>query len=70
MLTKITGPHEVLALVTRGYTNRAIAEELIVTQHTVKVHVEHILTKLQVGGRTQAAVKALELGYIMPDDSH
>lgn len=61
--------HEVLALVTRGYTNRAIAEELIVTHHTVKVHVEHILTKLGVGDRTQAAVKALELGYITAHDS-
>ena len=61
--------HEVLALVTRGYSNRAIAEELIVTQHTVKAHVEHILTKLKVGDRTQAAVKAMELGYITLQDS-
>ena len=61
--------HEVLALVTRGYTNRAIAEELTITQHTVKVHVEHILTKLKVGDRTQAAVKAIELGYVTAHDS-
>ena len=55
---------EVLTLVTRGYTNRAIAEELIITPHTVKAHVEHILTKLKVDDRTQAAVKAMELGYV------
>jgi len=61
--------NEVLALVTRGYTNRAIAEELIGTQHTVKTPVEHILTKLKVDDRTHAAVKAPELGYITPHDS-
>ena len=31
--------------------------------HTVKVHVEHILAKLLVSGRTEAAVRAVELGY-------
>jgi DNA-binding NarL/FixJ family response regulator len=55
---------EVLALVARGHTNRGIAEELIITAHTVKAHVEHILAKLDVRDRTQAAVRAIELGYI------
>ena len=55
---------EVLTLLARGNTNPEIARELIITQHTVKIHVEHILTKLGVSDRTQAAVKAIELGYV------
>jgi DNA-binding NarL/FixJ family response regulator len=58
---------EVLALLARGYTNREIAEQLTITPHTVKVHVEHILSKLEVSDRTQAAVRAIELGYITAD---
>jgi DNA-binding NarL/FixJ family response regulator len=56
--------HEVLRLLARGNTNREIAEALTITQHTVKIHVEHILAKLGVSDRTQAAVRAIELGYI------
>jgi DNA-binding NarL/FixJ family response regulator len=55
---------QVLRLLARGQTNREIAAELTITQHTVKVHVEHILAKLQVSHRTQAAVRAMELGYL------
>ena len=58
---------EVLPLVARGLTNREIADELVITQHTVKIHVEHILAKLEVSDRTQAAVRAIELGYIKTD---
>jgi PAS domain S-box-containing protein len=57
---------QVLELLARGQTNREIAVHLDVTQHTVKMHVEHILIKLNVADRTQAAVRALELGYITP----
>jgi PAS domain S-box-containing protein len=57
---------EVLHLLARGHTNREIGEELVITAHTVKVHVEHILAKLGVSDRTQAAVRAIELGYIVP----
>ena len=53
-----------MRLLARGKTNREIAAELSITQHTVKVHVEHILAKLQVSHRTQAAVRAMELGYL------
>jgi PAS domain S-box-containing protein len=56
---------EVLALLARGYTNREIAERLTVTASTVKIHVEHILAKLGVSDRTQAAVRAIELGYVV-----
>lgn len=57
---------QVLRLLARGRTNREIAAELTITQHTVKVHVEHILSKLEVSHRTQAAVRAMELGYLKP----
>jgi DNA-binding NarL/FixJ family response regulator len=60
---------EVLHLLARGRTNREIGEALAVTSHTVKIHVEHILAKLGVSDRTQAAVRSIELGYITPDTS-
>lgn len=55
---------DVLVLLARGKTNPEIARELFITQHTVKVHVQHILSKLEVSDRTQAAVRAIELGYL------
>lgn len=55
---------EVLALIARGMTNREIAETLIITTYTAKAHVEHIFKKLGVTDRTQAAVRAMELGYV------
>ncbi len=58
---------QVLELLARGCTNREIAEQLYITSSTVKVHVEHILAKLGVSDRTQAAVHAFELGYVTPD---
>jgi DNA-binding NarL/FixJ family response regulator len=57
---------EVLTLLVRGHTNPEIARELIITMHTVKVHVEHILAKLGVSDRTQAAVRAIDIGYVSP----
>ncbi|HEY1294785.1 MAG TPA: response regulator [Chloroflexota bacterium] len=56
--------HEVLRLLARGMTNREIAEQLVIASSTVKIHVEHILAKLGASDRTQAAVRAIELGYI------
>jgi DNA-binding NarL/FixJ family response regulator len=64
-----TREHQVLALLARGYTNRQIADQLVITASTVKVHVEHILAKLGVADRTQAAVVALELGYITTEET-
>src|SRR6266516_308438 len=55
---------EVLHLLTQGQTNREIAEHLTVSVSTVKIHVEHILAKLSVSDRTQAAVRAIELGLL------
>jgi DNA-binding NarL/FixJ family response regulator len=52
----------VLRLVAQGWTNREIAAELQLSTGTVKVHVERILAKLGVSHRTQAAVRAVEMG--------
>lgn len=50
---------EVLDLIARGYSNRQIARELIVSEQTVKSHVSNILTKLDLHDRVQAAIFAL-----------
>jgi DNA-binding NarL/FixJ family response regulator len=56
----------VLRLVIKGWTNREIAAELNLSKGTVKNHIEQILTKLDVTDRTQAAVRAVELGIVVP----
>ena len=53
---------EVLRQMTLGHTNRQIAEGLGISYETVKEHVQHILTKLSVEDRTQAAVWAVRHG--------
>jgi len=56
----------VLRLVAQGWTNREIAADLHLSAGTVKVHVERILAKLGVSHRTQAAVRAVEMGITAP----
>ncbi len=53
---------EILAMVAQGASNRQVAEALYVTEGTVKNHMSSILGKLGVRDRTQAALKARELG--------
>jgi len=55
---------EVLAELTRGRANKAIAFELGVSERTVKTHVSNILGKLGLSDRTQAAVYAVEHGLV------
>jgi DNA-binding NarL/FixJ family response regulator len=55
---------EVLALVTRGLSNRAIAETLVISEKTAEVHVRNILGKLGFSSRTQAATYAVERGIV------
>lgn len=55
---------EVLRLIARGANNAAIAEQLVISLHTVKTHVAHILAKLGVASRTAAAVRARELEIV------
>ncbi|MEI7770373.1 MAG: response regulator transcription factor [Chloroflexales bacterium] len=57
---------DVLQLVALGKTNREIGRILSISLGTVKIHVEHIISKLGVSDRTQAAVRALELGLLGP----
>ena len=52
----------VLKLVAQGYSNRDIATELTVSEATVRTHVSHILAKLELSSRTQAALYALRKG--------
>lgn len=59
---------EVLKLVARGLSNQAVAEVLQLSKGTVKVHVSHILSKLNVTSRTQAAMLAVQMGLISPDE--
>jgi PAS domain S-box-containing protein len=55
---------EALRLLASGKTNRQIAQELLVSVSTVKGHVARIIAKLGVSDRTQAAVRAVELGLL------
>ena len=57
---------EVLKLLAQGWTNPRIAEELGISRGTVKIHVQNIIAKLGVSDRTQAAVRAIELGIFEP----
>jgi ATP/maltotriose-dependent transcriptional regulator MalT len=55
---------EVLRLLAAGAPNRAIAEQLVVTQETVKKHLSHLFDKLGAANRTQAVARARELGLL------
>lgn len=55
---------EVLQLVTRGYTNKDMAEALFVSAETIKTHITNILGKLQAKDRTHAAVIGLRRGLV------
>ncbi|CAN5590048.1 response regulator transcription factor [soil metagenome] len=55
---------EVLKLVVEGLSNQEIADKLILSVETVKTHMRHIMEKLAVSDRTQAAVKAMREGLV------
>jgi len=55
---------EVLQLICEGATNREIAEKLIVSEHTVKVHLRNILNKLNLRNRQQIAAFAVHEGLV------
>ena len=55
---------QILKLITEGYSNIEIANELYVSINTTKAHVASILQKLEVDDRLQAALKALKEGLV------
>jgi|DewCreStandDraft_1066081.scaffolds.fasta_scaffold00075_89 two-component system vancomycin resistance associated response regulator VraR len=60
---------EVLKLIDKGYTQPEIAQALVVSIHTVKIHVGHILRKLGVGSSREAADKVREAGILKNKDN-
>jgi len=61
--------HEVLNLVAKGFTNKAIGVQLRISDRTVQGHIAHIFTKLQASSRTEAVMKAVSLGWLPSDIS-
>ena len=55
---------DVLRLLGRGLSNQEIADELIISERTVKTHVSNILAKLGLQSRTQAALHAVRIGLV------
>lgn len=55
---------DVLKLIAKGFSNSQIADELVISENTVKGHVSNILSKLHLADRTQAAVYAWKQGIV------
>lgn len=60
---------EVLKLVTKGLSNKEIADDLYLSVRTVQGHLANIFNKLRVGSRTEAVVHALKEGWVTLDDA-
>lgn len=60
---------EVLRLIAKGHSNQIVAENLMISDRTVSTHVSHILTKLHLENRTQAALYALRIGLVYIDEA-
>ena len=55
---------DVLRLLALGLSNRAISEQLVTSQATVKTHIHHLIGKLGVASRAQVVVRAREMGVL------
>jgi DNA-binding NarL/FixJ family response regulator len=60
---------EVLALAARGYTNKAISVQLVISDRTVQGHLAHVYAKLGAATRTEAVMRAVSLGLLAPPDA-
>jgi two-component system NarL family response regulator len=58
---------QLLRWMAEGYSNKAIAEQLFISENTVKYHIRNILQKLDVQNRTEAVSYALREGLISGD---
>lgn len=66
-LTELTErEREVLLLVAKGRSNQEIADDLVISPHTAKTHVNRIMTKLQAHDRAQLVILAYETGLLVP----
>lgn len=59
-----TREHEVLSLLALGRSNKQIANEMHITEHTVKFHLASIFQKLQASSRSQAIATGIRRGYV------
>jgi DNA-binding NarL/FixJ family response regulator len=65
---RLTGREmEVLHLVAKGFTNKAIGVQLGISDRTVQGHLAHVFDKLQASSRTEAVMRAVSLGWISQD---
>jgi DNA-binding NarL/FixJ family response regulator len=60
---------EILTLVARGMSNGEIADDLTLSQATVKTHIKHVLSKLGLRDRVHAVVLAYEAGLVTPGET-
>jgi DNA-binding NarL/FixJ family response regulator len=60
---------EVLRLLAQGYSNKALARELVVSEHTVRAHLRNIMHKLNAENRVQAVARATREGLLAEDGS-
>lgn len=58
---------EVLTLVGKGFTNKAIGVQLGISDRTVQGHLAHVFAKLKAASRTEAVMRAVSLGWLPPD---
>jgi NarL family two-component system response regulator LiaR len=58
---------DVIRLVAKGQSNQSIAQELVISEKTVKTHISNILSKLDLEDRTQLAIFAIKNGLVDPD---
>ena len=56
---------QVLSMVAEGYSNKTIADQLAISERTVKNHVTNVLVKLQASCRTHAVVTAVRQGWLI-----